>query len=60
MTGSDKHSNVEDIFRMVVQVVLLFGLDMWMITPHMGRSLGSFQNRVAFRPTERHQCRLWF
>ena len=32
---------------MVVQAVLLFGLETWVINPHMGRALGILQNRVA-------------
>ena len=31
----------------VVQAVLLFGSDTWVLNPHIERSLGSFQHRVA-------------
>ena len=34
-------------FKAVVQVVLLFKLETWVLTPRMGRALGSFQHRVA-------------
>ena len=46
-------------FKVVVQVVFLFGLETWVITPHMGRALGIFHNRVDHLPTERHPRRLW-
>ena len=39
---------------MVVHVVILFGLEMWVMTPHIGRDLCIFQNRVAYWITERH------
>ena len=29
----------------VVQALLLFGSDTWMVTPHMGKSLGGFSSR---------------
>ena len=38
-------------FKVVVQAVLLFGLEVWVMILRMGRSLGSFQNRVARRIT---------
>ena len=34
-------------FNVVVHAVLFFGLDTWVLTPHMGRALGSFQHGVA-------------
>ena len=34
-------------FKAVVQAVLIFGAETWVMTPHMGRSLGGFQHRVA-------------
>ena len=40
-------------FKAVVQAVLLFGSETWVLTPRMGRDLGSFQNRVARRITGR-------
>ena len=34
-------------FKAVVQSVLLFGAETWVVTPHMGRVLGGFQDQVA-------------
>ena len=48
----------EIFFKVVVQVVLIFGLETWVMTPRMGRALGIFHNRVDHRPTERHLRRL--
>ena len=39
--------------KAVIQAVLLFGSDMWVLTPRMERALGSFQHRVARRITGR-------
>ena len=36
-------------FKAVVQVVLLFGLETWVMTPPMGRDLGGFQHRFSRR-----------
>ena len=33
-------------FKAVVQKVLIFGLETWMMIHQMGRGLGGFQNRV--------------
>ena len=38
-------------FKVVVQAVLLFGLETRVTTPRMGRALGSFQHRVSRRIT---------
>ena len=39
---------VSGIFsKAIVQAVLLFGSVMWVMIPHMGRALESFQYRVA-------------
>ena len=35
------------LFKVVVQAVLIFGAETWVITPRMGRTLGGFQQRVA-------------
>ena len=32
-------------FKAVVQAVLLFGSEMWVVTPHVSRTLGGFQHR---------------
>ena len=34
-------------FKAVVQAVLIFGSETWVLTPHMGRALGSFHHGVA-------------
>ena len=34
-------------FKAVVQAVLLFVSETWVMTPRIGRALGSFQHRVA-------------
>ena len=36
-------------FKAVVQVVLLFGLETWVVTPCTGKALGGFQAQVARR-----------
>ena len=33
--------------KAVVQEVLLFGSETWVLTPHMGQIIGWFQHRVA-------------
>ena len=57
VTGRGKHAGVRDIFKVVVQVVLIFGLEMWVMNPCMAQPLGILQNRVDHRLTERH---LWW
>ena len=37
------------LFKAVAQSVLLFGTEMWMVTPHMGQVLGVFQYQVERR-----------
>ena len=34
-------------FKAVVQAVMLFGLETWLVTPCMGKNLGGFQDQVA-------------
>ena len=46
------------LFKAVVQVVLLFRLEMWVVTPHMGQALGGLQHRVARWITTRQPCRI--
>ena len=45
-------------FEVVVQLVLPFGLETWVMTPLMGRALGIFQNRADHRLTTRNPWRL--
>ena len=40
-------------FKAVFQLVILFGVETWVITPRMGRVLGGFQDQVAQRFTGR-------
>ena len=40
-------------FKAVIQSVLIFGAETWVITPHMGRVLGDFQYQVARQLTGR-------
>ena len=42
---------LRDIFKAVVQALLLFGSEMWVLTPLMGQDLGIFHHRVARRIT---------
>ena len=35
------------LFKEVVQAVLLFGSEMWVMTPHTGGAIGGFQHRVG-------------
>ena len=39
------------IYLVVMQAVLLYGPDTWVLTPHMQRVLGGFHHRVARRMT---------
>ena len=47
-----------DLFKAVVQAVLLFGAETWVLTPRMEWALRRFQHRVVRRLTERH-LRRW-
>ena len=40
-------------FKAVVQGVLIFGLETWVLNPRMGKELGSFQHRIVRRITGR-------
>ena len=40
-------------FKYVVQAVLFFGSETWVVTLHMRRALGRFQDQVARRLTGR-------
>ena len=35
-------------FKVVIQAVVLFGADAWVVTPRMVTALGGFQTQVAF------------
>ena len=38
-----------NFYKVVVQVVLLFGSEIWVMTPWVGLILGGFHNMVALR-----------
>ena len=42
-------------FKAVVQAVLIFGAETWVVTPRMGGFLGGFQDQVARNLTGRIQ-----
>ena len=44
------------LFKAVVQAVLLFGSNTWVMTPHMGQNLGGVYHRVSHRLMEK---KLW-
>ena len=44
-------------FKAVVQAVLIFGSETWVMTPRMGHALGSFQNVFAWQITGRQPRR---
>ena len=41
------------LFKAMVQAVLIFVSDTWMVIPSMGKALGGFQDQVARRLTGR-------
>ena len=43
----------EIFFKELVQAVLLFSSEKWLLTPRMGWDLGSFQHRVSRQITGR-------
>ena len=51
------------IFVAVVQEVIIYRSDMWLMTPRIGRVLGGFHHRVARRMTGRQprrgRCGTW-
>ena len=44
-------------FKEIVQAMLIFGSETWVMTPYMERALRKFQHRVALRITGRHPRR---
>ena len=53
--GGGKCEGVGDFFKVVVQAVLLFGSETWLLNHHMVWMLGGFQHRVS-RRTIRKIC----
>ena len=56
--GADKRIS-ETFFKVVVQQVLLFGAETWVLTPRIERALDSFMHRAARRITGRQPRRGW-
>ena len=48
-----------DFFKAVVQQVLLFGAETWVVTPRMERALNVFMHGAAIRITGRQPRRGW-
>ena len=46
--GADARTSGQ-IYLAVVQSVMLYGLETWVMTPHIGRILGGFHQRVDCR-----------
>ena len=57
--GGGRQASVGDFFKAVVQQVLLFGAETWVVTPRMERALSSFMHGSARRITGRHTKRGW-
>ena len=45
-------------FNAVVQAVIFFGVETWLMNPHMGRALVGIQHRLARWITGRHPQRV--
>ena len=59
LVQEEAYQSIYGLFlKVVVQVVLLFGSETWVLTPHMDPDLRSFQNRVAQQINGRH-LRRW-
>ena len=60
--GADKRVS-RNLFKAVVQAVLLFGVETWVLTPRIERALESFRHRAARRitgkQTRRGGCVQW-
>ena len=48
-TGEVKCVDVWEIFKVVVQEVILFDSETWLVTPYIGRTMRGFQHRVDCR-----------
>ena len=46
------------LFKAVVQALLLFGSETWVMTPRMGRAMGRVQHRLAIWITDSQPQRL--
>ena len=47
-----------NFFKVLIQAVLLFELDKWVVTPHVVRILGGFHHRMTHQLTGNHHRRL--
>ena len=47
--GGGGPAGVRLIFKAMVQAVLLFGSDTWVVIPRMVKALGEFQSQVAIQ-----------
>ena len=56
--GADRRVS-GNFFKAVVQQVLLFGAETWVLTPRIKRALESFMHRAARRITGRQPWRGW-
>ena len=57
--GGVRQESVGEFFKVVVQQVLLFGVETWVVTPRMERALSSFMHGAAMRITGRQPRRGW-
>ena len=56
--GGGETKGVGMFFKEVVQAVLLFGSDMWVMTPRTGGAIGGSQHRVAICITGMYPLRV--
>ena len=47
--GGGGAADIRIFFKAVFQLVMLFGVETWVVTPRMGQVLGGFQDQVARR-----------
>ena len=55
--GRSRTKGIREVLKEILQAVLLFGSEELVLTPYMGRDLGSFQHMVAWRITGRQPMR---
>ena len=47
--GRGRHTYVRTILKLMVQAVLLFGLDKWVLNPYIGKALEVFLHRLTLQ-----------
>ena len=57
--GRGRQESVGEFFKAVVQQVLMFGAETWVVTPRMERALDSFMHGSAKQITGRQPRRGW-